>query len=163
MKKKYIKIKANRHGQRNASFLGPGEISLWRARQDYFHYRLCVCVCVCVCARRTIGSPDSDPDAPGKRSQPTCADDILKSRGGAESCPSYSEAGAACGGLHGVCLTAQSGPSRRGKSPREVYLIWCLRRNKQINETLIHNTFIIIPSVFPCRQGLDVEKYAWRF
>lgn len=115
------------------------EISQWRTGQDHSHYHVC-------CVRNTIGSPHSNSKALGKCLRPTCVDDILKSYGRAESCPSYSKAN--MWSLHGGCLMAQSCPSWLGKSPREVYLIWCLRRNKQINETLLHNTLLSFP--LPC-------------
>lgn len=81
------------------------------------------------------------PKTRGKCRRPTCADDILKSYGGVVSCPSYSKANMWRRG----CLVAQSCPSWLGESPREVYLIWCWRRNKQINGTLLHNTLLPFP------------------
>ena len=111
-----------------------GEISLWGTGQDHFHYGV----------RNTTGCSHSNSKALGKCMRPTCVDDILKSCGSTESCPSYSKAN--MWRLHAGCLIAQSCPSWQGKSPREVYLIWCLRRNKQTNETLLNNTFIIIPT-----------------
>ena len=83
------------------------------------------------------------PKTQGKCWRPTCADDILKSYGGVVSCPSYSKAN--MWRRHYGCLVAQSCPSWLGESPREVYLIWCLRRNKQINGTLLHNTLLSFP------------------
>lgn len=83
------------------------------------------------------------PKTRGKCRRPTCADDILKSYGGVVSCPSYSKAN--MWRRRRGCLVAQSCPSWLGESPREVYLIWCWRRNKQINGTLLHNTLLPFP------------------
>lgn len=80
----------------------------------------------------------------GKCLWPTRVDDILKWYGSAESPPSCSRANLWI--LHSGCLAK---PSWLCKSPRGFYLIWCLRKNKQINETPVHNAFIIIPTVFP--------------
>lgn len=60
------------------------EISQWRTGKDHFHYHVCH-------VGNTIGSPHSSSIALGKCLQPTCVDDILKSYGIVESCPSYSK------------------------------------------------------------------------
>lgn len=117
-----------------ASFLlEPKDFPVENWARSFSLYNVC-------CVRNTIGSPYSNPRTLGKCFQPTCEDDILKSYGSVESCPSYSQAKMWI--LHGSCLIAQSCPSWLNKSQREVYLIWCCKRNKQINETLLHNTLI---------------------